>query len=94
LDESPEPIEVPITDILDLHPFRPQDVPSIIREYVDSAYEKGLVSLRIIHGRGKGVQRQTVRNILERDSRVIEVSDAPGESGGWGASCVTLRKKS
>jgi dsDNA-specific endonuclease/ATPase MutS2 len=85
------PIEVPITDVLDLHSFRPAEVKDIVREYLDAAYEKGLRRLRIIHGRGVGVQRQTVRTILERDPRVTAFGDAPAEAGGWGATWVTLR---
>jgi DNA-nicking Smr family endonuclease len=93
-DEEAEeiaPIEVPITDVLDLHSFRPAEVKDIVREYLDAAYEKGLRRLRIIHGRGVGVQRQTVRTILERDPRVTAFGDAPAEAGGWGATWVTLR---
>ena len=85
-----EPIEVPITDVLDLHPFRPQEVSSVVREFVDAAYGQGLRQLRIIHGRGKGVQRKTVRTLLERDPRVVDFGDAPLEAGGWGATWVTL----
>ena len=87
---SDEPIEVPIADVLDLHPFRPNEVPSVVREYLDAAYEKGIRRLRIIHGRGKGVQRKTVRTLLERDPRVVDYGDAPPEAGGWGATWVTL----
>jgi dsDNA-specific endonuclease/ATPase MutS2 len=90
-EEEIAPIEVPITDVLDLHSFRPAEVKDIVREYLDAAYEKGLRRLRIIQGRGIGVQRQTVRTILERDPRVTAFGDAPAEAGGWGATWVTLR---
>jgi dsDNA-specific endonuclease/ATPase MutS2 len=66
-------------------------VPDLVRDWLDAAYEKGLRELRIIHGRGVGVQRQTVRTLLERDPRVAAFRDAPGEAGGWGATIVTLR---
>lgn len=85
------PIEIPITDVLDVHSFRPAEVADVVREYLDAAYEKGLRSLRIIHGRGIGVQRRSVRTLLERDPRVIEFGDAPPEAGGWGATWVRLR---
>jgi len=85
-----DPIELPITEILDLHPFRPQEVSSVVREYLDAAYDKGLRRLRIIHGRGRGVQRNTVRTLLERDPRVVDFGDAPLEAGGWGATWITL----
>jgi DNA-nicking Smr family endonuclease len=89
--ENLEAVEVPITDVLDLHSFRPAEVPDVVREYLDAAYEKGLRQLRIIHGRGAGVQRQTVRTLLGRDPRVEAFGDAPLEAGGWGATWVKLR---
>ncbi|HYO12381.1 MAG TPA: Smr/MutS family protein [Thermoanaerobaculia bacterium] len=86
-----EPVELPITDVLDLHSFRPAEVPDVVREYLDAAYDKGFRAVRIIHGRGIGVQRQTVRTLLSRDPRVEAFGDAPGEAGGWGATWVRLR---
>ena len=91
LPDELEPVEVPITDVLDLHSFRPSEVPDVVRDYIDAAYEKGLRHLRIIHGRGIGVQRQTVRTLLGRDPRVEDFGDAPAEAGGWGATWVRLR---
>jgi dsDNA-specific endonuclease/ATPase MutS2 len=88
-DFSPglEPVELPVTDVLDLHSFRPAEVPDVVREYLDAAYEKGYRELRIIHGKGIGVQRQTVRTLLSRDSRV----EAFGDAGSWGATWVRMR---
>jgi dsDNA-specific endonuclease/ATPase MutS2 len=86
----PEPIELPITDVLDLHSFPPEEVPELVRDYLDAAWEAGLRSLRIIHGRGIGAQRRTVRTLLERDPRVTSFGDAPAGAGGWGATCVEL----
>ena len=91
LPDELDPVEVPITDVLDLHSFRPAEVPDVVRDYLDAAYEKGLRHLRIIHGRGIGVQRQTVRTLLGRDPRVEDFGDAPAEAGGWGATWVRLR---
>jgi DNA-nicking Smr family endonuclease len=88
--DGDEPIELEVTDVLDLHSFQPQEVPSVIREFLDAAHEKGLRRLRIIHGRGRGVQRRTVRAILERDPRVVGFADAPLGAGGWGATWITL----
>jgi DNA-nicking Smr family endonuclease len=85
------PVELPITDVLDLHSFRPAEVADVVREYLDAAWEKGLRELRIIHGRGIGMQRQTVRTLLARDPRVAGFGDAPAEAGGWGATWVRLR---
>ncbi len=92
--EEPEPLELVITDTLDLHSFPPREVGDVVRSYLDAAWEKGIRELRIIHGRGIGAQRQTVRSILERDPRVTSFGDAPQGAGGWGATCVTLRRPS
>lgn len=95
--EAPEPdpvelelIKIEIGDVLDLHSFRPSEVSSVVREYLDAAFEKGLKRVRIIHGRGVGVQRRTVRKLLERDARVTGFGDAPPEAGGWGATWAEL----
>jgi len=85
-----ETVELEITDVLDLHTFAPREVKALVRDYLDLAYEKGLRDLRIIHGKGVGVQRQMVRKILERDPRVVEFGDPPGEAGGWGATRVRM----
>ena len=89
--DLPDRIEIPITDVLDLHSFRPSEVSALVRDYLDAAHERGLRHLRIIHGRGTGVQRRTVRTLLERDPRVVEFGDAPVEAGGWGATWVRMR---
>jgi dsDNA-specific endonuclease/ATPase MutS2 len=89
-DDRLEPIELPITDVLDLHSFPPAEVPELVRDYLDAAWEAGLRSLRIIHGRGIGAQRRTVRTLLARDPRVVSFGDAPAAAGGWGATCVEL----
>ena len=89
--EAGEPVELPIGDVLDLHSFAPREVADVVREYLDAAYEKGFRHLRLIHGRGIGVQRRIVREILARDPRVVELGDAPAEAGGWGATWVRLR---
>jgi dsDNA-specific endonuclease/ATPase MutS2 len=82
-----EPVELSVTDVLDLHSFRPAEVADVVREYLDAAYEKGLRELRIIHGKGIGAQRQTVRTLLSRDARV----EAFGDAGSWGATWVRMR---
>jgi dsDNA-specific endonuclease/ATPase MutS2 len=88
--DPPEVVELPITDTLDLHSFPPAQVADVVRDYLDAAWEKGLYELRVVHGRGIGVQREIVRKVLERDPRVRAFSDAPAEAGGWGATLVTL----
>lgn len=87
---EPEPVEMEITDVLDLHSFPPREVSALVRDYLDLAWEKGLRRVRLIHGRGKGVQRRTVRTLLERDPRVLRYGDAPMEAGGWGATWVEM----
>src|SRR3954453_17466653 len=89
-DPFPEPVRIPITDILDLHSVPPRDVVPVVEEYLDEARRMGFKALRIIHGRGIGVQRETVRSVLARTSFVVWYADAPAEAGGWGATIVTL----
>jgi DNA-nicking Smr family endonuclease len=91
IESGADPVELPITDVLDLHSFRPAEVPDVVREYLEAAWEKGFRELRIVHGKGIGVQRQTVRTLLARDERVEAFGDAPLEAGGWGATWVRLR---
>jgi dsDNA-specific endonuclease/ATPase MutS2 len=89
--EDSEPVRIPITDVFDLHTIPPRDVRAVVEEYLTEAHRMGFRALRIIHGRGIGVQRETVRDILSRVPFVIEFGDAPAEAGGWGATIVTLR---
>jgi dsDNA-specific endonuclease/ATPase MutS2 len=87
----PDPVPIPIEDILDLHSVSPRDVKEVVEEYLIEANRIGLKALRIIHGRGIGVQRETVRGVLQRSPLVLSYRDAPMEAGGWGATVVTLR---
>jgi len=86
-----EPIRIPITDVFDLHSVPPRDAAPVIEEYLSEAHRLGLKALRIIHGRGIGVQREMVRGVLRRTKFVVDFRDAPAEAGGWGATIVTLR---
>ena len=88
-----DPIRIPVTDVLDLHSVPPRDVKGVVEEYLVEARRLGLYALRIIHGRGIGVQRETVRAVLARTDFVESFGDAPIEAGGWGATIVTLRLK-
>ena len=85
-----EPFELPITGELDLHAFAPRDVVSVVEEYLLACRERGLVTVRVVHGRGKGVQRAEVRRLLSRLDFVLDFDDAPPVSGGWGATVVHL----
>ena len=91
--ESEEVFELPITDVFDLHAVPPRDVEAVVEAYVEAAWEKGFVHLRIIHGKGIGVQRETVRRVLSRMPTVESFQTAPEGAGGWGATLVTLRPK-
>jgi dsDNA-specific endonuclease/ATPase MutS2 len=86
-------MEIEITDVFDLHSVPPRDVAGIVEAYLEAAYEKGFRYLRIIHGKGIGVQRETVRKICARTTFVESFETAPLEAGGWGATLVTLREK-
>lgn len=86
-----EPIPIPITDVFDLHSVPPHDVKPVVEEYLEQARIRGFRFVRIIHGRGIGVQRETVRAVLARTDFVADFRDAPAEAGGWGATIVTLR---
>lgn len=72
-----DPHRVPIEDALDLHPFLPNEIPSVVDEYVRAAHEAGLREIRLIHGRGRGVQRRIVQAALDRHPLVVEFWDAP-----------------
>jgi hypothetical protein len=89
----PDPVEIQITDVFDLHTIPARDVKLVVEEYLDQAASVGLRSVRIIHGKGIGVQREMVRSILARTSFVIDWTDAPPEAGGLGATIVRLRKQ-
>ena len=91
MDAEGEPVRIPITDVFDLHTVPPRDVKPIVEEYLIEAHRLGFKVLRIIHGRGIGVQREIVRSILARTAFVESFGDAPAEAGGWGATIVTLR---
>jgi DNA-nicking Smr family endonuclease len=75
LTDSPH--DIPIEDSLDLHTFTPRDIPSVVDEYIRAAHERGLREVRLIHGRGKGVQRGIVQAALEKHALVVEFWDAP-----------------
>lgn len=80
---------VPIEDSLDLHPFAPRDIKSVVEEYVNAAHVAGLREIRLIHGRGRGIQRGIVQNALERHPLVVEFWDAP--ESHLGATVARLR---
>ena len=90
-EEPPEPVLLPVEDALDLHPFRPDETAAAVAEYVAAAAARGLTEVRLIHGRGIGVQRAIVRKTLERSPHVVSFADAPPDRGGWGATVAVLK---
>ena len=88
-----DPVVLPLEDSIDLHPFQPKDIPSVVEEYLQQCIDAGILEVRLIHGKGKGVQRNVVRSVLEKHPAVASFHDAPAEAGSWGATVVTLRKK-
>jgi dsDNA-specific endonuclease/ATPase MutS2 len=90
-DPFPEPVEIEITDVFDLHTIPPRDVKRVVEEYLLLAREQGFPVMRIIHGKGIGVQREMVRSILARTDFVLDWTDAPPEAGGLGATIVRFK---
>ncbi len=91
MGHNEEPVRIPITDVFDLHTVQPKEVAGVVEAYLEEANRLGLKRVRIIHGRGIGVQREIVRAVLARTPFVMAFDDAPPEAGGWGATVVRLR---
>jgi len=87
----PEPVVIEITDVFDLHTIPPRQVKAVVEEYLREAHAKGFRAVRIIHGKGIGVQREMVRAILQRTDFVVDCTDAPPEAGGLGATIARLK---
>ena len=87
-----EPVVVPITDVFDLHNIQPREVKLVVEEYLREARSLGFRVVRIIHGKGIGVQREMVRKTLERTPWVEDWADAPPQAGGLGATIVRFRE--
>ena len=90
MDDS-EPVHLPIEDALDLHAFAPKDVRPVVEEYLREAVARGFREVRLIHGRGIGMQRASVQALLAGHPLVLRFFDASPERGGWGATVVVLR---
>ena len=86
----PEPVTIEITDVIDLHTIHPKDVNRVVQEYLEQVHQAGFQSVRIIHGKGIGVQREIVRTVLARTPFVDDWTDAPPDGGGLGATIVRL----
>jgi DNA-nicking Smr family endonuclease len=85
-----DPVALPIDGTLDLHMFRPRETRELVPEYLDLCRERGILTVRIIHGKGIGVQREMVHGILRRHPAVLRFGH-PGDGGSWGATVVELK---
>jgi dsDNA-specific endonuclease/ATPase MutS2 len=92
-EENDVPVVVPIEDSLDLHGFAPREIQAVVEEYLFQCRSKGFRQVRIIHGRGRGIQRSLVREVLKASVFVLSFRDAGPEAGGWGATVVELISK-
>jgi dsDNA-specific endonuclease/ATPase MutS2 len=92
-DPFPEGVRLEITDVFDLHSIPPREVRAVVEEYLREAHRRGFRAVRIIHGKGVGVQRENVRAVLARTPFVEHFADAPPEAGGWGATIARLSHK-
>lgn len=86
-----EPVPIPITGELDLHTFRPAEITRLLDDYFAECRQRGILRVRVIHGKGTGTLRETVRSHLRRSAGVAGFSQGDETSGGWGATIVTLR---
>jgi dsDNA-specific endonuclease/ATPase MutS2 len=90
-EEPEESVVLPIEDAIDLHAFAPKDIPDVVESYLEAAREAGFEDVRIIHGRGKGVQKERVRHVLGRSEHVAHFEEATPDRGGFGATVVKLK---
>jgi hypothetical protein len=90
MNPFPDPVVIQFTDVIDLHSIPPRQVKAVVEDFLQSARSRRLSHVRIIHGKGIGVQREMVRAILSRTPFVISFNDAPMEAGGWGATVAVL----
>jgi DNA-nicking Smr family endonuclease len=88
-----EPVKIPIEDTLDLHTFRPSELPDLLMDYLSECINAGIFSVRIIHGKGHGILKKRVQGLLKKNPLVETFTDAPPEAGGWGATQVELKRK-
>lgn len=91
--DSESEVIYPIDGTLDLHLFRPKDIPDVVASFIDACMEDKIYELRIIHGKGKGVQRARVASILSKHPKVVKFKTAGEDAGGWGATLVDLERE-
>jgi len=88
-----EPVKLPLEDLIDLHTFSPKDIPDVLKSYLEECRRAGFKEVRIIHGKGIGVQREIVHTFLKQSPLIETFSQAPAEAGGWGATIAMLKVK-
>lgn len=88
---SDDPVRIPVDGVLDLHTFQPGETADVVEEYLQVCLEKGIRHVRIIHGKGTGVQRRIVHSLLSRLWFVESFTGADETAGGWGATVATLK---
>ena len=88
-----EPVRIPIEDVLDLHTFRPKEIPDLLEEYFSACVEADIFAVRIIHGKGTGKLKRGVQELLKKHPIVESFKDAPPEARSWGATLVKLKQK-
>jgi DNA-nicking Smr family endonuclease len=89
MDDSP--VRIPIDGVIDLHTFAPRDASDVVEEYLNVCAQRGILEVKVIHGKGKGALRRTVESVLERHPLVLTYTQDPGPSG-WGATIVFLKE--
>jgi len=92
--DDPGPVEIPINGTLDLHTFHPREVKELVPDYLEECRRRGILSVRIVHGKGKGVLRKKVHSVLKKLDYVVEFKPGDVGSGTWGATLVTLAPES
>jgi len=87
-----QPVNMPIEDILDLHTFIPKDIPDLLVDYFEACIDADIYSVRIVHGKGRGILKKRVQEFLKQNQMVESFRNAPPEAGGWGATLVELKR--
>ena len=88
-----KPVKIPIEDILDLHTFKPDEVPNLLVDYFSACIDAGIYSIRIVHGKGRGILKKRVQGLLKKNPLVESYRNAPLQAGGWGATLVELKPR-
>ncbi len=88
-----KPVKMPIEDILDLHTFKPKEVPDLLADYFYACIDAGIYSVRIVHGKGRGILKKRVQELLKKNPLVESYKNAPLQAGGWGATLVELKPR-